>query len=961
MPVDPEQKLGGRVGPLKGEFVAPPPSDDADEKADALPAQEEFWRPPTRFGSVPVEKEPLGWDKKRGFRKLFPQVMLPTQVVERVSFGHPELEPNRLFWGDNLHVMRQLPSESIDLIYIDPPFFSGRQYNVIFGDQNELRSFSDIWEGGMPGYLVWLNARLYEMKRLLKKTGSIYVHCDWHASHYIKVELDKVFGNANFRNEVIWAYPGREMHISSKFNSKHDVILFYSKTSAGVVRMSQVAIPHEREARIKSLRRKIHKDEAGREWVWETRGQAKGQQAYKRYLDEILEDGQALNDVWSDIQFLRGNHPERVGYPTQKPEDLLSRIILAATKEGESVADFFTGGGTTAVVAQRLGRRWIACDQSRVAVAITADRLAKGADQLTLSVARASSPVNGSKHGQDAHATASMADADQGQDANATAGVADADHGQAAHATPGGKLDAIHGRDDHATLNIRQGAYLPHWTHEGSTYAVTFRLGDSLPQHVLQEWLAEREAIVQDAQRQERELTALEVKRLRELHSDKVERYLDVGHGECWMRDSRIATIIADALRHFDGERYDLVAWCVMPNHVHAVVRPREGHELPAILHSWKSFSAKEANKVLSQKGQFWQEEYYDHLVRDEPDFNHCVEYVLANPEKAGLQDWKWVGSGGGTGVPPVEEVLHHGHDAHATTVTSDHGRDAHATGFEAIPDFTIEHWGVYEAKRLSETPPEQFREFVLRAFGATPESGLGSGTGVPPVKNHGQDAHATHHGQVARATIHGHKGAVPVWVGEPSMKSQVTAAQVQEFANAVRKTVRYQQDNLREGTMLAWAFRPDAIEAAQRLREMEHTDLNFIRLDMVRIDSPRFREHITALTTDHADYANFLTFIQPPQVHVGWRRVARRTYVFDVGDTVLMNSGAKVINVQWDFNFNGKFRTTQGYAFLRTSKKEPELQAQYEFPGAGRNRVACRVQDDMGGEGFWVGDVEVE
>lgn len=117
----------------------------------------------------------MGWDRRRGFRRHFPQVMLPFQVVERVPFGHPELEPNRLFWGDNLHVMRQLPNESIDLIYIDPPFFSGKQYNVLFGDQNELRSFSDIWEGGMPGYLIWLNARLYEMKRLLKKTGSIYV------------------------------------------------------------------------------------------------------------------------------------------------------------------------------------------------------------------------------------------------------------------------------------------------------------------------------------------------------------------------------------------------------------------------------------------------------------------------------------------------------------------------------------------------------------------------------------------------------------------------------------------------------------------------------------------------------------------------------------------------------------------------------------------------------------------
>ena len=112
--------------------------------------------------------------------------------MERVSFGAPELEPNRLIWGDCLHVMRQLPSESIDLIYIDPPFFSNRTYNVIWGDDNEERSFSDIWEGGLDGYLVWLNARLYEMRRLLKKTGSIYVHCDAHASHYIKVELDKI-------------------------------------------------------------------------------------------------------------------------------------------------------------------------------------------------------------------------------------------------------------------------------------------------------------------------------------------------------------------------------------------------------------------------------------------------------------------------------------------------------------------------------------------------------------------------------------------------------------------------------------------------------------------------------------------------------------------------------------------------------------------------------------------------
>ena len=214
---------------VQGRFFAPPNVAEADEPGDALPPQEEFWRPPVRFGSVPVEKEPLGWDRRRGFRKLFPHIALPFQVVERVSFGHPTLEPNRLFWGDNLHVMRQLPSETIDLIYIDPPFFSGRHYNVIFGDQNELRSFSDIWEGGMPGYLIWLNARLYEMKRLLKKTGTIYIHLDWHAAHYVKVELDKIFGHDNFMNEVVWHYKSFHGNVKRYFPKKHDTLLAYHK------------------------------------------------------------------------------------------------------------------------------------------------------------------------------------------------------------------------------------------------------------------------------------------------------------------------------------------------------------------------------------------------------------------------------------------------------------------------------------------------------------------------------------------------------------------------------------------------------------------------------------------------------------------------------------------------------------------------------------------------------------
>lgn len=203
------------------------------QEVESIPQQEEFYRAPARFGSIPVEAEPKGWDRQSGFRKHYPRVDLPTQIIERVRLGNEEAhEPNRLIWGDNLHVMRQIPTNSADLIYIDPPFFSGRQYNVIWGDNNELRSFNDIWEGGLDGYLIWLNARLYEMKRILKPTGSIYVHCDWHASHYIKVEMDKIFGYDNFLNEVVWYYTGAAAK-RDRYGRKHDVLLWelYTKVN----------------------------------------------------------------------------------------------------------------------------------------------------------------------------------------------------------------------------------------------------------------------------------------------------------------------------------------------------------------------------------------------------------------------------------------------------------------------------------------------------------------------------------------------------------------------------------------------------------------------------------------------------------------------------------------------------------------------------------------------------------
>jgi REP element-mobilizing transposase RayT len=197
-------------------------------------------------------------------------------------------------------------------------------------------------------------------------------------------------------------------------------------------------------------------------------------------------------------------------------------------------------------------------------------------------------------------------------------------------------------------VTTRQGAYLPHWTCQGGIYAVTFRLADSLPESILRLWRFEREDIVRTARHLGRDLTVVEQRRLDQLFSEKVDRHLDAGLGECWMRREEIAQIVAGALRHFDETRYELLAWCVMPNHVHVVVRPEKGYELPSILHSWKSFTANKANARIGREGEFWQSEYYDHLIRDDVDLSQQIDYVLNNPRRAGLNGWQWVGRGTG-------------------------------------------------------------------------------------------------------------------------------------------------------------------------------------------------------------------------------------------------------------------------------------------------------------------------
>ena len=247
---------------------------------------------------------------------------------------------------------------------------------------------------------------------------------------------------------------------------------------------------------------------------------------------------------------------------------------------------------------------------------------------------------------------------------------------------------------EESSIDKRPGRYLPHWNREGATYAVTFRLADSVPQHLAEGWRRERQEILDRATRQNRDLTYDERVELNHLFSTRIEAWLDAGHGECLLKNPRAAEIVQTALCHFDNQRYELLAWAVMPNHVHCVLRPLAGHDLPKIMQSWKSFTAKEINRILGRQGQLWLDEYYDHLIRDERDFNNQVNYVLGNPAKVGLKDWPWYGK-----RQSDEQRQERGQDVRETRgqdalvtrgqdVRDTRGRDARVTKVEVARDF---------------------------------------------------------------------------------------------------------------------------------------------------------------------------------------------------------------------------------------------------------------------------------
>jgi DNA modification methylase len=268
------------------------------------------------------------------------------------------METNIIYCGDCLVKLKELPDESVDLIYIDPPFSSNRNY-VAFWNEQEKRHFEDRFEN-VRTYIDYMKPRVEQLYRVLKPTGSFYYHCDWHASHYIKVllDMDYLFGYKNFLNEIVWSYR-RWPSKSKAYQRFHDIILYYAKNKDSHVFNTVYQD-------IADITRKIHKGKKQQALVIDGHRWSKD--------SEEKADNTPIGDAWY-ISTIAGNARERLGYPTQKPEALLERIIKASSNEGDIVLDAFCGCGTALVVAEREKRRWIGIDISPTACRVMAKRL----------------------------------------------------------------------------------------------------------------------------------------------------------------------------------------------------------------------------------------------------------------------------------------------------------------------------------------------------------------------------------------------------------------------------------------------------------------------------------------------------------------------------------------------------------------------------------------------------------
>ena len=367
------------------------------------------------------------------------------------------MSENTLYYGDNLPILRDhIATDSVDLIYLDPPFNSNRNYNVLFREESgkeaeaQITAFEDTWHWNdaaeqtyhdlvtngpetvsrmvaalrefiganqMMAYLVMMAARLVELHRVLKPTGSLYLHCDSTASHYLKIMLDTIFGPVYFQNEIIWKRKtgrGETSHKSNRFGTSTDTILFYAKSAVSTFNSQFNSDAEGYEDYVAKFFR--HVDEQGRRFridnlaspnprpnlmyeykgyqppakgwaiskekmeLWDREGRLyfpkskDGRIQRKRYLDELK--GKPVQNLWDDIDMISAHSAERLGYPTQKPLALLERIISASSSPGDVVLDPFCGCGTAIAAAQKLGRRWIGIDITHLSIALQKYRLA---------------------------------------------------------------------------------------------------------------------------------------------------------------------------------------------------------------------------------------------------------------------------------------------------------------------------------------------------------------------------------------------------------------------------------------------------------------------------------------------------------------------------------------------------------------------------------------------------------
>lgn len=320
----------------------------------------------------------LQWDLKSAELE---RLTLPFQVIETINqprvrqqrlgsdlpANYPEDWSNRLIWGDNKYVISSLIPQiggEVDLIYIDPPFATGDDFSakITVGDEEftkaptaiEKHIYRDTWGEGYSSYLQMMYERLLLMEEFLADDGSIFVHSSWHTGHYMKLILDEIFGRQNFRNEIIWWYYNKFQGNVNYFPRNHDVIFWYSKSDDYRYETQYT----ERDEPVKQIKREWDSEEGRIVNVKDDEGNVVYEERTERTVD----------DVWRISMLQPADKSENRGFPTQKPEEILRRIIGATTNEGDIVADFFCGSGTTAAVAEKMGRRWIMSDVSKFAV-----------------------------------------------------------------------------------------------------------------------------------------------------------------------------------------------------------------------------------------------------------------------------------------------------------------------------------------------------------------------------------------------------------------------------------------------------------------------------------------------------------------------------------------------------------------------------------------------------------------